>query len=148
MKSERDFIKNVEIVLQSFEEIICVTPGALIFPTVRIVVVNRIQECIDTIVSNSKGDDFYLKTLQDFNDIKGDIYKLYTKKDNYTSYFYWYENNEPCTIVHYCSTFKEIRRGNLTGRNLTNPRKWTSPDALVKYWADNSINNIATYYRG
>jgi hypothetical protein len=124
-----------------YEYITFNVPGILLF--------NNLQKCVKMKI------DVYLNQLEtSYKNIIG--YKFYRDRFTIMKYFLnrhnaarfsWYEGDARVTVVQTGSgSFKEIRRGELTGKKLTHPRRWADFHALNVFWSENGLTNrnIAT----
>jgi hypothetical protein len=124
-------------------------PGVLLFSEVKKTITSKIDSYITQLETNYRNIPQSWKYITEFG-----LMKIYLKM-NRSVRFSWYDNGTRITVVQTASGgFKEIRRGDLTGKKLLYPSKWENFDALQKYWAmqkywsedDLTIKHIATSY--
>ncbi len=138
-----DIDKRFAEINSLYKYIVYTVPGILLFSNLQEIVTSKIDTYITQLQTTYKNIPESKKYLGNFGLMK------YSMSYPMTVRFSWYEDDTRITVVQTnTGTFKEIRRGDLTGRKLTDPRYWDDFKSLKQFWADHSLTNseIATTY--
>lgn len=136
-----DVSKRVDAINKLYRYIIIDISGILLFNTLEKSIKMQIATYLNqlkTIYNNIPNCKFYRER---FNNM------LFFLNNHRAARFSWYEGDTRITVVHTSKkNFREIRRGELTGKKLTNPRIWADFHALKAFWSENglTISNVAT----
>jgi hypothetical protein len=130
-------------------------PGVLINPYYKSAHLENITNLIDELINAPTTGTLTPDQLTQINTyIRNFEHMKYNMNLNLPVKYSWHTaDGFRITVVQtYEGAFREIRRGDLTGKDLRKAgvMTWKSADELMEYWQDNNITNsdIATAYDG